>query len=157
MAHSWSAQRATGLAFYLLALVCLIAGCRKPTPPADPMEPAWFEEVCSEVGLDFVTEYRGHWLVVRALEQVAARDAIGAEVRLRAGSRKWVRLIQSSGSYLCSSDPRAHFGLGEVTHLDEIRVLWADGSEEVFPGGEVDRVVVAKKGTGQSRPGEEKR
>ena len=94
---------------------------------------------------------RGHWLMVRALERVAARDAIGAEVRVRADSRRWGRLIQPAGSYRCSSDPRAHFGLGGVTRIDEISVLWADGSEEVFPGGGVDRVVVVRMGSGQSK------
>jgi hypothetical protein len=92
---------------------------------------------------------RGHWIVIRAVEKVAPRDAIGAEVRVRAGSRRWVRLIQSGGSYLCSHDPRAHVGLGDLTRIDEIDVRWADGTEEVFPGSEVDRVVVLKKGSGR--------
>ena len=92
---------------------------------------------------------RGHWLLIRALEKIAPRDAIGAEVRVRAGSRRWIRLIQSGGSYLCSHDPRAHFGLGDVTRIDEIGVLWPDGVEELFPGGGVDRVVVVKKGSGR--------
>jgi enediyne biosynthesis protein E4 len=99
-----------------------------------------------------VAPNRGHWLMIRALERVPARDAIGAEVRVRAGSRQWSRLIQSAGSYLCSQDPRAHFGLGTVSRIDEVSVLWLDGSEEVFPGGDVDRVVVVRKGSGRVRP-----
>ena len=94
---------------------------------------------------------RGHWLMVRAIERIAPRDAIGAEVSVRADSKRWSRLIQPSGSYLCSHDPRAHFGLGSVTRIDEINVLWPDGSEEVFPGGGVDRVVAVRKGSGRAK------
>ena len=96
---------------------------------------------------------RGHWLMVRAMESLAPRDSIGAEVRVRAGSRRWVRLVQSGGSYLCSHDPRAHFGLGDISRIDEISVLWPDGGEELFPGGAVDRVVVLKKGSGRAEKG----
>jgi enediyne biosynthesis protein E4 len=98
-----------------------------------------------------VAPKRGHWLRVRALEKVARRDAIGAEVRVHCGSKQWVRLIQPGHSYLCSNDPQAHFGLGDVDHVDKITVLWADGFEEEFPGGRVDCPVVLSKGQGQPR------
>jgi hypothetical protein len=98
-----------------------------------------------------VARKHGHWLMVRAVENVAARDAIGAEVRVHCGSKQWMRLIQPGHSYLCSSEPQAHFGLGEMTRVDKITVTWADGSVEDFPGGPVDRRVVLSKSPG--RPG----
>jgi enediyne biosynthesis protein E4 len=96
-----------------------------------------------------VAPKQGNWLMVQALENVARRDAIGAEVRVHAGARHWVRLIQPGHSYLCSNDPQAHFGLGELDHVDKITVTWPDGIEEVFPGGPVNRRVVLTKGQGQ--------
>lgn len=99
---------------------------------------------------------RGHWLTVQAIETVGRREAIGAVVRVRAGSRSWTRLIQPGQSYLCSNDPRAMFGLGDVTTVDEIVVIWADGRREAFPGGRVDCVRVLQKGQGQAvLPGKE--
>jgi hypothetical protein len=91
---------------------------------------------------------RGHWLLVRATDPGLRRDAYGATVRVRAGERSWVRLINPCDSYLCSSDVRAHFGLGAVRQVDQIEVLWPDGSTETFPGGGVDRVVELPKGSG---------
>jgi hypothetical protein len=95
---------------------------------------------------------RGHWLLVRAIDPVLKRDAIGAEVRVRAGGRTRVGLINPGGSYLCSSDMRAHFGLGETDQVDEITVLWPDGETELFKGRRADQTVVLRKGTG-TKPG----
>jgi hypothetical protein len=96
-----------------------------------------------------VAARRGHWLMVRAIDPtLGRRDAYGAEVTLEAGGRRWRGLAQPSYSFLVSNDPRVHFGLGPVSNVERIRVLWPDGSEEIFPGGAVDRLVVLAKGTG---------
>jgi hypothetical protein len=88
---------------------------------------------------------RGHWLLVRALDPTLHRDAYGALVTVRAGDRTWVRPITAAGSYLCSSDPRAHFGLGKVDHVDAVEVVWPDGARETFPGGAADRQLVLER------------
>jgi enediyne biosynthesis protein E4 len=90
----------------------------------------------------------GHWLMVRAVVPEWNRDAYGAQVTVTAGERRWTRLIQPGSSYLCSNDPRAHFGLGNVDRIDCIRVTWPDGVVEEFPGGAVDRRVNLRKGEG---------
>jgi enediyne biosynthesis protein E4 len=94
---------------------------------------------------------RGHWLMVRALDPALKRDAYGAEVTVRAGGRALVCLVQPGSSYLCSNDPRAHFGLGEAGHVEGVEVLWPDGTKETFPGGRADRRVTLKKGEGTAR------
>jgi hypothetical protein len=103
-----------------------------------------------------VAPRRGHWLLVRALLDCPGnpgrqRDAYGAEITLRAGERRWVGLINPGHSYLCSNDPRAHFGLGSVDRVDAIEVRWPDGARERFAGGPVDRLVVLRQGQGQDR------
>jgi hypothetical protein len=96
---------------------------------------------------------RGHWLLVRVVDPaLGGRDALGAEITLRAGERRWVRTAQSAGSYLCSNDPRAHFGLGEVNRLDAVEVVWPDGRKESFTPQPVDRLVVLRKGEGNPGP-----
>jgi hypothetical protein len=96
-----------------------------------------------------VAPRKGHWLLVRARDPALRRDAYGAVVTVGAGGRRWVGLINPGQSYLCSGDPRAHFGLGSATHVDEIRVDWPDGSSEVFPGTDVDRVLTLERGKGK--------
>ncbi len=99
-----------------------------------------------------VARRRGHWLMVQAFDPKLNRDAYGAEVRLRAGQRVWPRVINPGDSFQSSSDPRAHFGLGDAASYDAIDVLWPDGLAEVFPGGAADRIVVLRRGDGKEIP-----
>jgi hypothetical protein len=90
---------------------------------------------------------RGHWLMVRAVDPaLGGRDAYGAEITVHAGDRRWKRPLNPGYSYLCSNDPRAHFGLGRAERVEAIDVLWPDGTEEHFAGSPADRVVVIRKG-----------
>jgi len=90
-----------------------------------------------------------HWLRVRAL--TGPRDAIAATVRLVTGERSFLGLVLPGASYISSSDPRVHFGLGSIQRIDSIEVRWPDGSRESFAGSEVDRQVVLRQGTGVIR------
>jgi hypothetical protein len=94
---------------------------------------------------------RGHWLTVRVIDPaLGGRDAYGAETIVQAGGRHWWQLAHPASSYLCSNDPRVHFGLGPVTKIDSIEVLWPDGAQEIFPGGPPDRMLTLAKGAGQA-------
>jgi hypothetical protein len=96
-----------------------------------------------------VAPRRGHWLTVRAVEPAHNRDACGAEVRVRAGGREWLRLAHPASSFMSSGTPLALFGLGGAARYDSIAVTWPDGGPpEVFPGGAADRAVALRKGEG---------
>ena len=95
-----------------------------------------------------VAPSRGHWLLVRALDPRLKRDAYGAEITVRAGTGRWLRLVNPGDSYLCSSDPRVHVGLGSAPRYDGITVRWPDGLEEEFGGGPTDCVVELRRGEG---------
>jgi hypothetical protein len=93
---------------------------------------------------------RGHWLKVRAVDPALHRDAYGAEVRVRAGGREQLRLINPAESYLCSGLPEALFGLGKADKVDAVTVLWPDGAREEFAGGPADRALELRKGEGRT-------
>jgi hypothetical protein len=93
---------------------------------------------------------RGHWLLVRAFDPALQRDAIGAEIRVQAGARSWLGVIQPGQSFQCSNDVRAHFGLGSVAQIEFIEVLWPDGSTERFPSTAVDRPIEVRRGAGET-------
>jgi hypothetical protein len=98
-----------------------------------------------------VAPKRGHWIAIRAVEPaLGRRDALGATIALVAGEKRWLRMINTGGSYLSSGDPRAHFGLGETSAIERIEVIWPDGSDEVFEGGVVDRFVTIEHGRGRT-------
>jgi hypothetical protein len=94
-----------------------------------------------------VAPKRGHWLVVKAVDPaLGGRDAYGALITVRAGGRRWLRLVQPGYSYLCSNDPRAHFGLGAAERVDALDVVWPDGTAESFGAQGIDRVLTLRKG-----------
>lgn len=90
----------------------------------------------------------GHWLTVRALDWPRPRDAYGAEVTVRVGSKSWTRWLNPGSSYMCSNSPWLHFGLGEHEHVDSIAIQWPDGTKETFKSFAADQSIVLKKGEG---------
>jgi hypothetical protein len=97
-----------------------------------------------------VAPRRGRWLSVRAVDPATKRDAHDGQVTVRAAGRAWIRWLNPAYSYLCSNDPRVHFGLGRVERVDEIELEWPDGTRELFRGSEVDRAIVVEKGQGRA-------
>src|SRR5581483_2561863 len=99
-----------------------------------------------------VAPNRGHWLTVRALDPRLKRDAYGAEVRVKAGGKTWLRVVNPAQGYLCSGSPLALFGLGAAERYESIEVVWPgpDGGREVFRAGAADRAVVLRKGEGDA-------
>ena len=93
-------------------------------------------------------EALGNWLLVSAKDPKLNRDAYGAEIYVIAGEKQFMRWINPGYSYLCSNDPRAHFGLGKISKVDQIRVIWPDGISEEFEGTDANRHVRIIKGQG---------
>jgi hypothetical protein len=93
-----------------------------------------------------VCPLRGNWLVVRCvLPQLGGRDAIGAVVTVKSNGRSWTRCLGAGESFLSSSEPETHFGLGTLKTVDSIDVRWPDGSHQVFPGVATNQAVTLKR------------
>ncbi len=88
-----------------------------------------------------------HWLLVRAM--TGPRDAYGALITIDAAGKRLTRLAHATYSYLASNDPRAHFGLGSIDHVDVLEVLWPSSRRERFAVGGVDREIVIQEGEGE--------
>mgnify|MGYP005725373753 CR=1 FL=1 len=92
---------------------------------------------------------KGNWLTVNAIDPAIHRLATGAQITVLAGANRIVRLIDPAYSYLCSNDPRAHFGLGDVENVDQIIVQWPGGDQEIFPGVKSNQFITLRKGDGR--------
>lgn len=90
----------------------------------------------------------GHWLVVDPWDPRHQRRALGAEVIVTAGERRWLRTVSGAASYQSAHDSRVHLGLGSAESFAGIEVRWPDGLRETFPGGNGNRVVRLERGTG---------
>ena len=89
-----------------------------------------------------------HYLSVRAITD--GRDALGARVTLRTASRTLTGYVLSGTSYLSSSEPSVHFGLGSIGTIQAIEVHWQDGTREKFPGTSTNRRVKVYQGRGRA-------
>ena len=94
-----------------------------------------------------------HWLTVRASAASGNRWALGGRIGLiRNGRATMWRRIGTYGSYLCASDSRAHFGLGDSDRIDRVVVEWPDGLHEHWSKVTADREVVLQRGAGTPEP-----
>ena len=92
----------------------------------------------------------GGWLILSAADPILKRAAIGAQIQVQVGNRSLMRELNPSTGYLGCNDLRVHFGLGNASRYDAIRVFWPDGSMEVeeFPGGAINQSITLKRGSG---------
>jgi hypothetical protein len=93
-------------------------------------------------------EKQGHWLKVRAFDPALQRLVYGAQVLVQVGGEWLLREVNSVSSYLSSNDARAHFGLGDASRYDALRVRWPGGKVESFPGGPADCEVTIERDQG---------
>lgn len=92
------------------------------------------------------------WLGLRLVEGDPAVDALGARVELiRVEGPSLHRTVRVAASYLSSNDPRVLLGLHHGSPLDEIRIIWPDGTEERWDAPQTRQYVTLKKGTGRDR------
>ncbi len=57
-----------------------------------------------------------------------APNGLGSKVSARVGNQTYYRYIVACPHYLTQSELSAHFGLGQATMVDELRVEWPDGT-----------------------------
>ena len=91
---------------------------------------------------------RGNWLSLRVLDD-HGRDALGARLRWSQSGRELTRVVRSAYSYCAANDAAVHVGLGSESQIDEVEVLWPDGSRETFGPLTAGGTVVIGKGSGR--------
>jgi hypothetical protein len=95
---------------------------------------------------------QGNYLMVTTYDPRYNRVAHGTVVTVNAGGESYARISDPAYSYLSSNEAKAHFGIASRTKVDSIRVRWPDGSEEMFPGVELNQSITLEKGKGRKAP-----
>lgn len=83
-----------------------------------------------------------HWLTVRLRGTTSNGFGVGARVMATAGGRTRAAEVLTSTSAFCGQQPEAHFGLGVLMSVDELRVTWPSGKTSVLNGVAVDQVLL---------------
>jgi enediyne biosynthesis protein E4 len=74
-----------------------------------------------------------NWIKVRLVGRSIMRDAVGAKIQILGGKSKLVDEVRNGRGYQSFWGEWLHFGLGSVSSVD-LKVLWPDGNESVYPG-----------------------
>ena len=86
------------------------------------------------------------------VRNVAGSPALGAVVRVTDGELQRRRTVRSSSSYLAAHDPRVHFGLDESTSVENVTVLWPDGTSQQFNNRSAGQVHVLRRQSQAQKP-----
>ncbi len=84
------------------------------------------------------TRKKNHWLRVKLRGKEANKFGIGAKIRLFSGNTTQVRDIRSGSSGTFSDEQVAHFGLGDLTSIDYIKVEWPSGEDQWIANPSID-------------------
>ncbi len=87
------------------------------------------------------TKTKHHWLKLDLRGKTPNVFAYGARVVGKAGNQVWLAEVSPASSYLSSSDPRIHWGLGELTTLETVTIRWPSGSEQTLHNVAADRIL----------------
>lgn len=95
----------------------------------------------------------GHWLTLELRGRKPNQFAYGARAVGRAGGQLWVGHVSPASSYLSSSSPEIHWGLGAVDRLDSLLIRWPSGEEQTMQGVIADRFLrITQGGAAHAEP-----
>jgi hypothetical protein len=89
-----------------------------------------------------------NWLGLTLKGEQGLASGIGAKISIRTGDKTQVLVNQWTTGYLSNKEPRVHAGLGNHSIIDELKIRWPDGSQEVFKEVPVNQYLYFTKGKG---------
>jgi hypothetical protein len=106
-----------------------------------------------------VTTQTGHWVGLKlvgngVVDGIVGTNAaaIGARVYLTTGDGVTrMREVRAGESFLSHNSLEVEFGVGSATSIQEVRVRWTRGGEELFEGVQLDAYQELREGTGQAQ------
>ena len=81
-----------------------------------------------------------HWAEFVLVGKKSNRFGVGAQVRITAGGRTQLRMVDGGNSFAAQSTSRVHVGLGSAAVIDSLEVRWPSGLRQTFGKVPVDRI-----------------
>jgi hypothetical protein len=94
----------------------------------------------------------GSWVGLTLVGPGGSRLPVGAKVwLLRPDGKRSMRELYPANGYRGQSDPRIHYGLGDLTRVPDVLVQWPDNRRETFRGLKVNAYQEVRYGQGAPR------
>jgi hypothetical protein len=97
-----------------------------------------------------------HWAQFVLEGRASNRAGVGAQVRVTAGGRTQLRMVDGGNSFAAQSTARVHVGLGAAATIDAVEVRWPSGQKQTFEKLPADRIVRIVEGAKAVAPFEAK-
>jgi hypothetical protein len=94
-----------------------------------------------------------NWVQLKLVGVKANRNAVGARVKLTAGSLMQVDEVRSGDSYLSHSDWRLHFGLAAARTVEQVEIQWPGGAVEKLKNLPINQTLIITEGKGWQAAG----
>lgn len=72
-------------------------------------------------------------------------QALGARIYVTTGTVEQMRELNANSNYVSQNPVEAHFGLGDASSIDEIKVVWPDGVESIVENVAPDQFIIITK------------
>lgn len=82
---------------------------------------------------------QGNYLAVKLKGHAKNPDAVGAKVYLTSAGSTQYRELRLGSNYQSNNPVIAHFGLGEQTQVDELKIIWPDKKIQILPVSKVNQ------------------
>ena len=99
----------------------------------------------------------GHRVLIDLKGVKSNRYGVGAKVTVKTAAGVQARTLTLARGYMSSSEPVIHFGLGEQTQIEELKINWPSGQKQVFQNLASDRryiITESESGAQKSSPQE---
>jgi hypothetical protein len=107
-----------------------------PAPGENAREGRWMVRVFTN------TRHLNHWLEVNLIGPPGNRQGLGARLSVQSGDTEEVQEVgHAEGSRYSQGHYRVYFGLGQLTHLSSLSVLWPDGTHQKILNPPVDNLI----------------
>ena len=94
------------------------------------------------------TQNHNHWIGIQIVAPTDGSSIVGTNVTISTNGLKLRRVYQPSTGYLSYSDPRIHFGIGTINSIDQIKIEWPNGEQEILKNINSDQYISIQKGKG---------
>lgn len=92
-----------------------------------------------------------HFLSIKLTSASKNRNALGAQVTIKAGGRQFYRELAPMRGYQSTVDQRLHFGLGTLTNIDSVIIVWPDLRQQILTHVETNQMLVVNRDTTLTR------
>jgi hypothetical protein len=86
-----------------------------------------------------------HWLRIKLKGAVVNKFGIGARILLFTANASQVREIRSGSGGMFSDEQVAHFGLGNITSVEYIKVEWPSGEDQWISNPAIDTEMIVEQ------------